>query len=48
MSLSVNAFALYLAGYSFGEIDQALDLHKGRAQLSVLHQQIEWSNCYGR
>lgn len=46
MSVSRNAFALYLAGYSFNEIDEALQLHKGRAQLCVLHISIEWRESY--
>lgn len=40
MSLSQSAFALYLSGYSFHEIDSELDLHRGRAQLSVMHIQL--------
>lgn len=40
MSLSMNAFALYLSGYSFHEIDTELGLARGRAQLSVMHIQL--------
>lgn len=47
MSVSRNAFALHLSGYSFSEIDTLLQLHKGRAQLCVLHIKIEWGEAYG-
>lgn len=49
MSTSRKVFALYLSGWDYAEIDNELALHKGRAQLIVMHIQLMWEVAdYGK